>query len=599
MVVLGPICETALQRTRLHRNFKAAPQQGPRGLRLPSLRHPETTAKILEPTSSQPIESMNRASILLALCALAATASAQQEPFTRQDTLRGSNGPGRAWWDVTYYDVAVRVSPRDSSLEGSVGITYRVVASTAGMQLDLQPPMELRKVTFGGRALPFHRDGNAWFVDTPPQEAGTVQTVIASFGGKPRVAVNPPWDGGWQWVKDAAGRPWVATSNQGLGASIWWPNKDLQSEEPDSQRIAITVPNPMFAASNGRLRSKTAHGDGTTTFEWFVTSPINNYSVEVNAGSYAHWTETYYGEGGPLTMDLYPLEENLDKARAQWTQARTTLQCFEHWFGPYPFYEDGYKLIEVPYLGMEHQSGVTYGNGYANGYRGRDLSGSGHGLKWDFIIVHESAHEWWGNNITASDMADNWVHESFANYSENLYTECLSGSKQMGEEYVIGTRRNIRNRRPVIGPYGVNTSGADIYDKGGNMLHTMRRLVNDDERWRQILRGLNSEFRHANIPGSRVEAYITRESGLDLTLVFDQYLRTTMVPALEWRLSGGLLSYRWQHVVHGFSMPVDVSLGAGGAMRLQPTELWQVMETGATADLAVDPGFYVESRKVE
>ncbi len=543
---------------------------------------------------------MTRGLLLLVLLALSGSAVAQRPEFTRQDTLRGSNGPGRAWWDVTFYDLAVRVSPADSALEGTVGISYRVVAPSGEMQLDLQPPMRLDRVTHAGRNLPVRQDGNAWFVEMPPQTVGSLQTVVAHFGGKPRVAVNPPWDGGWQWEEDSAGRPWVATSNQGLGASIWWPNKDLQSEEPDSQRTAITVPDPMVAVSNGRLRSRTANGNGTTTFEWVVTSPINNYSVEVNAGSYAHWTETYAGENGPLTMNFWPLEENLEKARAQWTQARMTMECFERWFGPYPFYEDGYQLIEVPYLGMEHQSGVTYGNGYANGYRGRDLSGSGHGLKWDFIVVHESAHEWWGNNITASDIADNWVHESFANYSENLLTECLTGSKEFGEDYVVGTRRNIRNRRPVIGPYGVNTSGADIYDKGGNMLHTIRRLVGNDEAWRRILRGLNAEFRHRIVPGADVESYIARESGLDLNLVFDQYLRTTRVPVLEWRLGDGVLSYRWQNVVHGFTMPVDVSLGSAPPMRLHPTERWQTTAVGGSAgtSLTVDRGFYVESRRV-
>jgi aminopeptidase N len=329
-----------------------------------------------------------------------------------------------------------------------------------------------------------------------------------------------------------------------------------------------------------------------------VSSPINNYSVEVNAGDYAHWTEVYDAETGPLTMDFWPLARNLDAARAQWAQARTMMACFEHWFGPYPFYEDGYKLIEVPYLGMEHQSGVTYGNGYANGYRGTDLSGTGHGLEWDFIIIHESAHEWWGNSITASDIADNWVHESFANYSENLYTECLTGSARAGEEYVIGTRSRITNRRPIVGPYGVNRGGDDIYYKGGNLLHTIRQLVDDDEQWRRILRGLGAEFRHRNVPGSAVEAYVTRESGLDLDLVWDQYLRTTMVPVLEWRLENGFLGYRWQNVVHGFAMPVRVSLEPGASRWIRPTERWQVLEA-VEGPFEVDPGYFVETREVE
>lgn len=543
---------------------------------------------------------MARVTLILSLLALAGTAAAQRpQPLTRADTLRGSDGPGRSWWDVTFYDLNVAVSPQDSSLEGSVAITYRVVAPSSEMQLDLQPPMELTAVTLDGEPRPIRQDGNAWFVDMPAQEAGETYTVTASFGGVPRVAVRPPWDGGYQWESDAGGLPWVATSNQGLGASIWWPNKDFQAEEPDSQRTAITVPDPMVAVSNGRLVEERSNGDGTTTFAWFVSSPINNYSVEVNAGSYAHWSETYDGESGTLTMDFWPLRDNLDAARAQWVQARSMMECFEHWFGPYPFYEDGYKLIEVPYLGMEHQSGVTYGNGYANGYRGRDLSETGQGLKWDFIIIHESAHEWWGNNVTASDIADNWVHESFANYSENLYTECLTGSREAGEEYVTGTRKLIRNQRPMVGSYGVTRGGADIYYKGGNLLHMVRQLVGNDQAWRRILRGLNAEFRHRIVPGSEVESYIARESGLDLNLVWDQYLRTTMIPVLEWRLSGGVLSYRWQSVVHGFDMPVDVAVGGGPVFRLHPTARWQVLGIGGKGDLVVDRGFFVEAREVE
>ena len=534
---------------------------------------------------------------MTALALLASVTFAQS--YSHADTLRGSNGPGRAWWDVTFYDLQVAVSPSDSSLSGEVAITYRTLAPSGEMQLDLQPPMQLQSVSFEGTDRPVRRDGNAWFVDMPSQDPDESHTIVARFAGKPRLAVRPPWDGGYQWVADSEGKPWVATSNQGLGASIWWPNKDFQADEPDSQRTAITVPREMTAVSNGRLESTMDNGDGTTTFTWFVSNPINNYSIEVNAGDYAHWTETHFGENGPLTMDFWPLSENLDKARTQWEQARTTMACFEHWFGPYPFYEDGYKLIEVPYLGMEHQSGVTYGNDYGNGYRGRDLSGTGHGLLWDFIIVHESAHEWWGNNITASDIADNWVHESFANYAENLYTECITGSPEKGEEYVIGTRKDIANRQPIVAPHGVNQSPTgDMYPKGGNMLHTIRRLLDDDEQWRSVLRGLNAEFRHQIVPGNAVEAYITRETGLDLDRVFDQYLRSTMIPLLEYRVVDDVLSYRWQHVVHGFAMPVLVRI-SGKPRWLSPSAFWQTTTVPEDAEVVVDPGFYVESRKLD
>jgi aminopeptidase N len=341
--------------------------------------------------------------------------------------------------------------------------------------------------------------------------------------------------------------------------------------------------------------------DGTTTFEWFVEEPINNYGIAVNAGTYAHWQEIFDGESGPLTLDFWPLAESEADARRQWTQVRPMLRCFEHWFGPYPWYKDGYKLVQSPHLGMEHQSAVAYGNGFMNGYRGRDLSGTGQGLTWDFIIVHESAHEWFANNITAKDIADMWVHESFANYAENLYVECLTGSKKAGAEYVVGTRARIRNDIPIVGHYGVNDEGSgDMYYKGGNMLHTIRQLVDDDAKWRGILRGLNRDFRHQTVTGAQVQDYISRAAGMDLSKVFDEYLRTTQVPLLEYRLEGDTLEYRWSDVVPGFAMPVRVALGAGDWKWITPTETWQSMEVSLASpqDFGVDENFYVHARDV-
>jgi aminopeptidase N len=385
-----------------------------------------------------------------------------------------------------------------------------------------------------------------------------------------------------------------------VGAAIWWPNKDTQSDEPDSQRVALTVPRPMINVSNGRLRSRRDNPDNTTTFEWFVSNPINNYAIAVAAGSYAHFSEEYDGERGKLSMDYWPLTYNLDNAQRQFAQARSVVQCFEHWFGPYPWYEDGYKLIEVPNTGMEHQSAVTYGNRYANGYRGRDASGTGLGLQWDFIIVHESAHEWWGNNITTRDLADMWVHESFANYSEGLYTECLSG-KEAGASYVVGTRRGIRNDRPIIPDYGVNAQGSgDMYPKGGNMLHTIRQIVGNDEKWRSVLRGLNSTYWHRIVDGKEVEAYISREAGIDLSKVFDQYLRDVRIPVFEYAIQGDELRYRWTNVVPGFDMPLKVTLSGPGMTLIKPTESWQTVAVSlsSAAEFKVDESFYVTARGV-
>jgi aminopeptidase N len=539
----------------------------------------------------------------LPLALAAAVAAGQPAPrsFTHADTLRGSITPERAWWDATFYDLHVTVQPADSSIRGWNGITYRVVGPAREMQIDLQMPMEADSMVQDGRALTFRRDSNAFFVRLPvPQKVGARKTITVYYHGKPRVARRAPWDGGFVWTQDSLGRPWIATANEGLGASVWWPNKDIGADEPDSQRVAITVPDSIMDVSNGRLRATKNNGDGTTTYEWFVVNPINNYNVAVNAGRYAHISDTYKGERGPLTLDLYPLEIHLDTAKVQWQQVKPMLQCFEHWFGPYPWYQDGYKLVETPHLGMEHQSAVAYGNKFKNGYSGRDLSKTGWGLKWDFIIVHESAHEWWGNNISAKDHADMWIHEGFANYSEGIYTECRDG-KQAGAEYIIGSRSNIRNDTPIIGTYGVNREGSgDMYYKGGSMLHMIRRLVDNDERWRSILRGLNTTFWHQTVTTKQVEDYITRRSGVALGKVFDQYLRTAMVPTLEYKLGGGKLSYRWTNVVPGFAMPVDVGLSDKEYTRIRPIETWRTIQTAFSApvdSLRVDPDFYVLTKK--
>jgi len=527
--------------------------------------------------------------VLLA-CASLASAQARPRVFTHADTLRGSNGAGRSWWDAAFYDLHVSVNPADSSIRGYNAITYRVLKPGARMQIDLQVPLDVDSMVQDGRRLEFNRDSNAFFVALrAAQPAGTRKTISVYYHGKPTAAKRPPWDGGFIWQRDSLGNRWVATANEGFGASAWWPNKDYLADEPDSQRIAITMPDSMIDVSNGRLRSTTHNSDGTTTYEWFVSEPINNYNVEVNAGQYAHFSDAFNGEKGKLTLDFWPLAYHLDTAKVQFQQAKPMLECFEHWFGPYPWYKDGYKLIEAPHLGMEHQSGVAYGNHYKNGYAGRDLSGTGWGMKWDFIIVHESAHEWWGNNITAKDQADMWIHESFANYAEGIFTECRDG-KQAGAEYIIGSRTRIQNDRPIIAPYGVNAEGSgDMYYKGGSMLHTIRQLVDNDEKWRGILRGLQSTFWHQTVTAAQVENYMSRQSGIDLSKVFQQYLTTTMVPVLEYRAANGALSYRWQNVVPGFAMPVRAN-----GVWLKPTSEWK---SGLKGDsLTVDKNFYVEAK---
>lgn len=538
----------------------------------------------------------------LLLSSLASVGHAQEaKRLTRADTLRGSITPQRAWWDVVFYDLNVRIQPADSSIRGWNGITYRVLKPAREMQIDLQMPLVVDSMVQDGQRLAYRRDGNALFVTlAAPQRPGELKTVRVFYGGRPRVAANAPWDGGFVWARDSTGRPWVATAVQGLGASAWWPNKDTQADEPDSQRIAITVPAWMREVSNGRLRSTRTNGDGTTTYEWFVSSPINNYDVAVNAGSYAHFGRTFQGEAGALTLDFWPLAEHLDAAKRQFAQVEPILACLERWLGPYPWYADGYKLVESPHLGMEHQSAVAYGNHYQNGYLGRDRSGTGLGADWDFIIVHETAHEWFGNNITSKDIADMWVHEGFTTYAESLYVECRQG-KEAGARYVIGQRKNVRNDAPIVGRYGVNEEGSsDMYDKGANMLHTIRQIIGDDAKWRVILRGLNSTFGRQTVTGRQVQEYINRQSGIDFDRVFEQYLTTTKIPVLEYRIDGSTLRYRWANVVPGFDMPVKVRISGDAYEFLRPSTRWQTLSLPRSGprEFAVDENFYVTVRNV-
>jgi aminopeptidase N len=541
--------------------------------------------------------------VIALLCFFCCAALNAQPPvFTHDDTLRGSITPQRAWWDLTFYDLKVKVNPEEKSISGSNEIHYKVLTSNTLLQIDLQPPLILERAEQDGQTLDVQQKGrNAYFIELKKeQRPGARESVTVWYSGKPRVAKNAPWDGGFSWAKDDKGNPFIATSCQGLGASVWWPCKDHAYDEPDSQAIAVTVPNGLMDVSNGRLRQTRDNGDGTHTFEWFVKNPINNYGINVNIAEYTHFADTFQGEKGVLTLDYYVLPANLEKAKKQFQQVKPMLRAFEHWFGPYPFYEDGYKLVEVPYLGMEHQSSVTYGNKYLNGYLGMDLSGTGWGKKWDFIIIHESGHEWFANNITYRDIADMWVHESFTNYSEGLYTEYMFG-KEAGAEYIRGCRKVIENRSPIVGIYDVNSEGSgDMYYKGGNMLHTIRQVVNDDEKWRSILRGLNRDFYHQTVDGAQVEAYISQHSGKNLQKVFDQYLRQTTIPVLEYRQKKGKVEYRWTNCVAGFDMPIKATLSKGKYEFIYPTTEWKSSpcKLPKNTEFEVDENFYVSTQKM-
>jgi aminopeptidase N len=524
--------------------------------------------------------------------------NAAETTFTRQDTLRGSITKERAWWDLKYYHLDIKVNPSDSTIIGSNTIRYQVLQENMVMQIDLQKPMAITKVIQDGKQLSYKREGNAYFITlSAPQIAGKTKEIVVFYNGKPKVAVNPPWDGGITWKKDKYGNPFVASSCQGLGASVWWPNKDhMYDEVEEGMMISVNVPGNLTEVSNGRLLRIQKQKDGTKTFHWIVKNPINNYGVNINIGDYVSFSEKYKGEKGNLDCTYYALRNNLDKAKKQFQEVPKMLKAFEYWFGPYPFYEDSYKLVEVPYLGMEHQSSVTYGNQYKNGYLGRDLSGTGWGLKFDFIIVHESGHEWFANNITYKDIADMWIHESFTNYSESLFLEYYFG-KEAGYTYVRGIRKNIENDKPIIGHYDVNNEGSsDMYYKGANMLHTLRQLVSDDEKWRNILRGLNATFYHQTVTTQQIEHYLSEKTGSDLSSFFNQYLRDTRIPTLEYFFKNKQLEYRWTNSVPHFNLPIKVYLN-NTTMILEPSNEWKSITIDTiNPEFEVDTNFYIMSK---
>lgn len=520
--------------------------------------------------------------------------------FTRQDTLRGSITKERAWWDLKHYHLAIKVNPTDSTIAGSNTIRYQVLKEAKVMQIDLQPPMELTNVIQEGKTLHFTREGNVYFITlSDVQQVGTTKEIVVFYSGKPKVAVNPPWDGGITWSKDANGNDFIASSCQGLGASVWWPNKDHMYDEADNgMMISVNVPGNLTNVSNGRLRNIQNESDGTRTFHWEVVNPINNYGVNINIGDYVSFSDVYKGEKGNLDCTYFVLRENLEKAKKQFQEVPKMLKAFEHWFGPYPFYEDSFKLVEVPYLGMEHQSSVTYGNKYQNGYLGSDLSSTGWGLKFDFIIIHESGHEWFANNITYKDIADMWIHESFTAYSESLFLEYYFG-KEAASEYVKGVRQNIENDKPIIGKYNVNNEGSgDMYYKGANMLHTLRQVVSNDEKWRTILRGLNKTFYHQTVTSLQIENYLSEKIGKSLTPFFNQYLRDTRIPTLEYYFKDNQFGYRWINVVADFSLPIIVYFN-GKKQNITPSKDWKTMTVKPKSNFTIDDNYYVKSIEVD
>lgn len=497
----------------------------------------------------------------------------QKTQFSHQDTLRGSLSALRSCFDVKFYDLNIEVNFEQRSIEGWCNIDFILLEPTQQIQIDLFANMLIDSIRYNGQPLAFIRDGNATMVNFPtflyPKQAINIQVF---YRGSPVIAKNAPWDGGFVWKKDKNNQDWLSVACQGTGASLWWPNKDHLSDEPDSMRIAVTVPAHLSAICNGNLRTITPVSSTQKRFEWWVSYPINNYNVTLNVGDYAHWQEPFYSvSGDTIALDFYPLRQNLPKAREHFKQTFEIIKCLEATCGAYPFPKDGFALVETPYLGMEHQGAVAYGNNYQKGYSGVDLWGLG--LPEDFIILHETGHEWWGNNVGCSDIADMWIHEAFCTYAEGLYMECKYGYS-LAMDYLNAQKKSISNDSPILGVYGVNEEGnGDMYVKGALFLNTLRHIINNDEQWDALIKGIQTEFRLQQIDYKTLLEYFNRKTGIDLSKIFKQYIEYPLPPRLEKRFVNKYeVQVRWHSEVNGFSMPL--------LYNTSDNEQWKRVEVG-------------------
>ncbi len=494
------------------------------------------------------------------------------QTFTRKDSLQGGLRIERTCFNVLRYDLNIKINIDEKSIVGFNDISFKVVSNTSKIQIDLFDNMSVDSIIYNSKKLEYKRDFNAVFINFPSElQTGANEKITFYYSGKPKIAKNAPWDGGFVFKKDKNDKPFVGVAVQGTGASLWYPVKDSQSDEPDNgATIKVAVPNGLMNVSNGRLLGSEDLKNGYTRWDWEVKNPINTYDITVNIADYAHIHDSLNG----LDLDYYVLKENEEKAKKHFEEVKPMLTCFQSKFGTYPFANDGYKLVETFYLGMEHQSAVAYGNKYKKGYLGSDLSGTGIGLLFDYIIIHESGHEWFGNSITSSDIADMWIHEGFTQYTEVVYVECLYG-KEKADKYVNGLRSNVRNSKPIIGNYGVNNEGSgDMYPKGALLLNTIRNIVNDDEKWWKMILNYSETYRHKIIDTETVINFFNTESSINLTSVFNQYLRFPGIPELVIKQTKKKLEFRWKTMEANFTMPIDVKIN-GKEMRINPTNEFQ------------------------
>ena len=523
--------------------------------------------------------------ILIYFLILSNNTTAQE--FSRKDSLRGSLTDLRSCYDVTFYDLFVIVDEKEFSIEKSYNIIYMKSKTDFNkIQIDLAQNLEVFFIEFEGDSLKFNREYDAIYINFDRLiKSGENIAIKVWYGGYPKEALNPPWEGGFTWEKDNNGNPWIGVSCQGIGASTWWPCKDHQSDEPDSMRLTCTVRYPLKTISNGNLIKDTTVWNQyldswTNVSEWFVSYPINNYNVTLCIGDYVKLEDKYISLIDTLKLEYYVLSYNKEKAKLHFQQVKPMLECFENYFGKYPFINDGYSLIETSYLGMEHQSGIAYGNKFLPGYNGNvDFIDN---LNFDYIIVHETGHEWWGNSITTNDIADLWIHEGFCTYSEALYVECIYGYDKM-LSYINNQKKYVRNDKPVIGLYNLNKKGSnDMYFKGSLMLHTLRNIINDDNLWFDILKDISIKYKHQTIDGQQVIDYIDSRTKIDLKYFFKQYLENKNIPILEYRIQkkgrNFTLIYRWD-CIEKFEMPILINNGKKNVW-IKPNSSWQEYDLG-------------------
>ncbi|MFO7744731.1 MAG: M1 family metallopeptidase [Psychroflexus sp.] len=526
--------------------------------------------------------------------------SGDQDKFTRADTLRGSLRPERTSFDVLSYNLDIKLDPDKQYLSGFNKIKFKIIENTSRIQLDLFQNMKVDSIVYNNKILSYERDENAVFINFNKQlRNGNIESIQFYYSGYPLVAKNAPWDGGFVFSKDKNGKHFIGVAVQGTGASLWYPNKDHQSDEPNSADIKVSVPNGLMNVSNGRLIKETPLNNGYTKWHWRVEQPINNYNITLNIADYVHFEDNYKD----LNLNYYVLKQNLEAAKRQFEQVKPMMDCFYDKFGEYPFKKDGYKLVETPYLGMEHQSAVAYGNGYQNGYLGNDMSGTGVGLKWDFIIIHESAHEWFGNSVSAADIADMWIHESFTAYAESVYVECEFGKKD-AITYLFGLRKIISNDRPIIGEYGVNHEGSgDMYYKGANMLNTLRSVINNDEKWWNLMKEFHETFKYQTIHTDNVIEFYNKRTEENLEPIFNQYLNYTSIPELQLKFDDNNKLYmRWETDVNDFKMPIEFQNSSEKTViRENVTNHWKLIEIELedVDELAINKyGYYINIKKI-